>query len=130
MEEKKEIVYIYEQSTGILYDGEGHEISRGYSGKGEHKNQPSSEGLENYGLIPRGTYLLKKPKGKVVIDLIPLQKLINGRHSFQIHGDSIENLGTASQGCIILGKDVRLKISEQPETKKLTLLLTFINQII
>lgn len=39
-----------------------------------------------------------------------------GRTAFRIHGDSISNPGTASEGCIILPPNIRIMIIQSGDT--------------
>ena len=104
----------YSQSTGILtFDGA--KVVKGYAGRGAAKNQPDMEHLVGFGPIPKGEYEIKSPRqssrtGPYVLPLVPVGHNALGRSSFQIHGDSISNPGSASSGCIIVGREIREKI--------------------
>ena len=106
------MMWFYAQSTGLLrHDDE--EVSCGYSGAGTCKNDPAMQHVHNKGPIPRGLYRLETPRdsnthGPYVIGLKPsMDNAMCGRGAFLIHGDSINEPGAASQGCIILGRMVR-----------------------
>ncbi|MEX3954582.1 tlde1 domain-containing protein [Trinickia sp. EG282A] len=108
--------WIYKQSTGEL-SRNGVIITRnGYSGKGEGKNNPSLQAWRSVGPIPRGTYTIGSPRnsshlGNYAMPLTPNTGTNTfGRDAFYIHGDSIRRPGTASEGCIILGPDIRARI--------------------
>jgi len=87
-----------------------------YSGKGEHKNDPASQEIENWGPIPCGIYHIGSPydsptHGPFVLPLTPdAANNMFGRHSFLIHGDSVKEPGTASEGCVIAPRVLREQI--------------------
>jgi hypothetical protein len=113
-------MWTYKQSTGQLFDKTGKLVSTGYSGRGRGKNNPSMQDARAVGPLPRGTWRMvsiydSARVGKRTIALDPVdEKPGNDRHeptgrsAFRIHGDSIRNPGTASHGCIILPRAVRL----------------------
>ncbi|GGB22360.1 tlde1 domain-containing protein [Agarivorans gilvus] len=108
------IYWEYKQSNGNIYFGK-RKIERGYSGKGTAKDTPSLEHLRGMGPIPRGWWKILSPRtsvktGAYVLPLEPYNHNAHGRSSFQIHGDSKANPGTASSGCIILSRATRQKI--------------------
>lgn len=107
----------YTQSTGeIKLNGELCGI--GYSGAGSGKNNPEAEAQHNVGPIPRGGYTIGEPQdttthGPFVLRLTPVAgNFCCGRSGFLIHGDSVKNPGSASEGCIILPRAVRENIWE------------------
>jgi hypothetical protein len=114
----------YDQATGELFDSEGNLLGMGYSGRDPYKNDPSAEGLVDEGPIPRGFWKLASLElttplhGPYVIVLKPGQStrtrivdvLKRDPDSFRIHGDSVAHLGSASSGCIVLGRSVREQI--------------------
>lgn len=105
-------MWTYEQLTGDLrYDGKV--VASGYSGHEEGKNNPAMQHVPNSGPIPVGYYTILAPRttethGPYVMPLEPFkQNQMFGRAGFLIHGDSIKAPGTASEGCIIIGRSVR-----------------------
>jgi len=110
-------MWIYIQKTGQLFHNDD-EIACGYSGQGECKNDPLAQSKHNFGPIPQGFYQIGPPhdrtdKGPFVLGLIPHdENRMYGRGGFLIHGDSIHEPGTASEGCIILGRAIRQRIWE------------------
>ncbi len=108
-------MWIYHQA-GLLYHYDV-KVGEGYSGAGPDKNQPASQGLKNKGPIPAGFYAIGPPHktdthGDHVLALTPWkQNTMFNRDAFLIHGDSIAEPGTASQGCIILSRVLREQIS-------------------
>jgi len=111
----------YEQKTGRLTDSKGSIMGVGYSGNGQGKNNPLMQDVKNVGVIPRGKYMIGNPydsphTGAFTLPLIPdpTNKMF-GRNEFKIHGDNISAPGTASQGCIILPRIVRIAINNSSD---------------
>lgn len=106
-------MWTYKQSTGeILKDDKV--IGSGYSGHGPGVNAPLLDKVHNVGPIPKGQYNIgpshdTPTKGPVVMALSPT------RSGFLIHGDSRTLPGTASEGCIILSKDIREQIASSDD---------------
>jgi hypothetical protein len=113
--------WTYRQIDGLLLDPEGNLGGSGYSGAREGKNNPALQGIHNVGPIPRGDYVLGKPQttithGPFVLPLLAMAtNNMFGRYGFLIHGDSVIEPGTASEGCIILPRDVRENIWNSPD---------------
>lgn len=107
-------MWTFQQSTGLLTDKDGVIVARGYSGKGEGKNNPALQHVKRTGPIPQGMYRIVGPPystdshGPYVIKLTPdpANKMF-GRSAFLIHGDSKTNPGEASLGCIIVPRAAR-----------------------
>ena len=103
----------YDQSSGKLSYNESY-VGMGYSGAGACKNDPTCERKVGAGPIPRGAWRIggyDDSKGPLTIDLEPVGHNAHGRTLFRIHGDSIRNPGTASEGCIIMPRSIRQKIA-------------------
>lgn len=106
-------MWTYSQSSGALTFYDCAFFSRGYSGKGEDKNEPESQEIHNRGPIPRGRWQIHPPintpeHGPFVLPLSPLGFTeVFGRSGFLIHGDSKTHPGEASEGCIILDRNTR-----------------------
>lgn len=102
----------YEQSTGRLWKL----VATGYSGKEEAKNQPDLDSVANRGPIPAGRWFITERfdsdrRGPLCLRLAPAVGTdTHGRSAFLIHGDSVSAPGTASEGCIILPREVRKTI--------------------
>ena len=116
------MTWTYEQASGrMLHDGE--RVAIGYSGAGEGKNNPALHAEHNVGPIPAGNYTIGEPSdtkthGPYVLHLTPdPANEMYGRAGFLIHGDSVVEPGTASEGCIILGRLIRTKIWESGDTQ-------------
>lgn len=107
-------MWIYHQRTGqLIGPRNSHPVAKGYSGRDEGKNNPDMQDRKNLGPIPRGKYKItekfdSKLRGPFCLRLEPDPgNQMFGRSAFLIHGDSIKNPGTASQGCIILPRAIR-----------------------
>lgn len=109
-------MWSYQQNTGNMLDPSGNLACTGYSGAPSGKNDPTKQCIQDVGPIPRGLYTIGAPQdtvthGPYVLPLTPdPANNMCGRSGFLIHGDSIVNPGTASQGCIILSRNCRQQI--------------------
>ena len=116
-------MWTYVQSTGELVDAQGEVVARGYAGCQEGKNTPAYEQVRNIGPLPQGHYSIGPPyatrtHGPYVLRLTPdLTNRMYGRAGFLIHGDSVSAPGTASNGCIVLPKSVRVGIGTSGDTR-------------
>lgn len=105
---------VYCVRTGEMHLG-GKVIGAGYSGAGQHKNEPGSEYMPDLGPIPEGDWVISGPPettathGPFVLPLAPGKETETyGRSGFLIHGERLYGEpGNASQGCIVLPRDVR-----------------------
>lgn len=112
------MTWLYEQTSGRLYDPDKNFKAKGYSGGNCGKNP---EGVNNHemqnchgiGPLPVGIYrmtqlILNHPHlGPFVIVLEPdPANEMFGRGDFRIHGDT-NPAGNASEGCIIMPRSVR-----------------------
>lgn len=102
----------YDQGTGMLYL-DAQLVGQGYSGRGEGKNNPALASVPNTGPIPVGGWVIGPPffsekHGPYCLPLTP--KAWQARWGFLVHGDSISHPGDASEGCIILTREVRQRI--------------------
>lgn len=108
--------WTYSQKTGTLTHN-GKRVGDGYSGKkGAWRDNPRAETVKNRGPIPRGQYRIGPPrlhreKGPITMTLTPVGHLAHGRTAFLIHGDSVNNPGDASEGCIVLGRAFRERVA-------------------
>lgn len=106
----------YSQSTG-LFTGSGI-TATGYSGHGEGLNNPAMQDVHDVGPLPQGVYTIQPPHadpkvGPVAMRLEPSpDNTMFGRGDFLIHGDNAAMDHTASEGCIIIPHDARVKIGE------------------
>ena len=110
-------MWIYAQNSGKLFH---HDdvlettmlVAFGYSGADWGKNNPAAEAVHNIGPLPAGFYTIESPRDTIhspfTLPLTPYPtNEMFGRAGFLIHGDSLGSPGTASQGCIILPRDIR-----------------------
>lgn len=110
-------MWTYEDATGKLFH-DGVLVATGYSGLHEDKNNPAAENVKGMGPIPEGRWSIGAPvdtteHGPYVLRLTALPETQTfGRSGFLIHGDSPKHPGEASQGCIVMPHDVRVKIWE------------------
>ena len=109
--------WIYKQLTGEI-SRDGALLAKGYSGFGFGKNNPGMQNHSEFGPLPRGTYTIGDPEDRVkqgpyVLPLSPnTANEMFGRAGFLVHGDSLTNPGTASEGCIVLPLFARQRIHE------------------
>lgn len=112
------MTWTYEQSSGRMSNDAGEVVGVGYSGGdcGRHpegKNSPQHQSIPDVGPLPCGLYRIGAPvdtisHGPYVLPLSPnAANEMFGRSGFLIHGDSVVHPGNASEGCIILSRDVR-----------------------
>lgn len=106
-------MHLYEIISGRWTSPEGQTVGFGYSGSPEGKNDPTKQDIPFVGPIPIGRYTIEQPRdtvthGPYALPLVPdPSNQMFGRDSFLIHGDSKSVPGSASEGCIILARDVR-----------------------
>jgi hypothetical protein len=110
-------MWTYQISTGLLIAPDQQIEGHGYSGQPQFKNDPTAVAIHNAGPIPPNVYRVgaafnHPEKGKLVLPLTPKDKTaMFDRDGFLVHGDNIHAPGTASEGCIILGRAARLALS-------------------
>ncbi|MDE2019928.1 MAG: DUF2778 domain-containing protein [Patescibacteria group bacterium] len=98
-------MWAFSISKGILTNGNRNIPA--YSGRGEYKNNPSYCSVPDAGPIPIGRYYIGPAftspiRGPLTMRLTPAPgNEMHGRSAFEIHGDSIEHPGQASDGCIV-----------------------------
>jgi len=114
-------MWTYERATGQLRNN-GALIGTGYSGRGDGLNNPQLSNVPDVGPIPAGTWTIgpfvdDPEKGPIVTHLVPCMGTETfGRSGFMIHGDNPEMNHSASEGCIILGRDFRIAIRDSGDT--------------
>lgn len=110
--------WVYEQATGKLYNPDGNFVAKGYAGGNcgknpEGKNNPALQGVKSVGPLPVGIYTLGDPVlqshlGPFAIPLVPdSSNIMYNRGDFFIHGDAIDAPGSASEGCVIMPRNIR-----------------------
>jgi Tlde1 domain len=116
-------MWIYEQDTGRLLKNHGEEVATGYAGGngGAHPegiNNHDMQNVKNVGPIPCGYYtfgevVLKSHLGPFAIPLIPdSDNEMFGRSAFYMHGDRADPPRSASDGCIIMSRMIRVMCYE------------------
>lgn len=111
--------FLYEQATGHLGIVNGDfdcPFAAGYSGRGDHRNRAESQSVKGAGPLPRGVYRMRvvpHPRfAAPAIQLIPDgHNQMEGRSDFWIHGDNRKRDFSASEGCIILDRNIRLALA-------------------
>lgn len=104
-----------------MIDPDGKFAGSGYSGAGDGKNNPTFQDVHNVGPIPCGEYTFGEPvnshvHGPYAIPLHPdIENEMFGRDAFMCHGDSLVDPGSASEGCIIQAREVRVRMWESSD---------------
>lgn len=116
-------MWTYNQKTGELLR-DGNYVDTGYAGIGDGWNNPDMDHVEMVGPLPRGRYtigsLIKNGRhmGSNVMFLTPSpENEMHGRSAFYIHGDNPDGNHTASNGCIILGRNTRFLIAQSGDNE-------------
>jgi hypothetical protein len=111
----------WDQSAGEL-SRDGKFISSGYAGKNKGVNNPALQGVAGIGPLPAGRWSMVEMRnsdhtGPMTIVLHAQDATPNddrhdatGRGAFRIHGDNVKGDRSASKGCIILPRPIRLKM--------------------
>jgi uncharacterized protein RhaS with RHS repeats len=120
--------WIYQQSTGQLFHqpsdaaggGPPEPVGTGYSGNGQGLNNPAQQNVPSSGPIPQGTYTIEPQQNNTTGSghTLPASERLTpdptnqmyGRGGFLIHGDNSRGNQSASQGCVILDRDIRNRI--------------------
>lgn len=122
-------------SSGTFQFADGTSV-KGYSGVNNSKsknfsdmygeyyyNNPEYQDVPNKGAIPCGTYYItgyrndsRLGKYTIILSQDSANDTYGSRSAFRIHGDNSDN--NASQGCIILGIDARIKIAQEFDRAK------------
>ena len=110
--------WTYEQATGNLISPLGIKVATGYAGGNcgnnpEGVNNPDAQDQHSIGPLPQGTYtavsIEDSPKlgpFALVLEPDPANEMF-GRGDFRMHGDSITHPGCASEGCVIMPRNIR-----------------------
>ncbi len=122
--------WVYHQSTGqTTHDTNGSSTNAGtgYSGNGEGLNNPDMQNVPNTGPIPRGTYTINQQQDNTTNSGTNLPASMRltpndgtdtfGRGGFLIHGDNANGNQSASEGCIILNRNVRNAIGNSGDNR-------------
>lgn len=111
----------WDQSAGEL-SRDGEFVGRGYSGKNNGVNNPRLQGVAGIGPIPTGKWRMVEMRdspntGPLTIVLHAVDATpgddrhdATRRGAFRIHGDNVRGDRSASRGCIILPRPLRLRM--------------------
>ena len=114
-------MWTYSQSTGVMTDPDGNKVATGYAGGncGENPdgvNNPAMQDRKGIGPLPQGIYSFGDPLsqsklGPFAIPLIPSpDNEMYGRGGFFCHGDNLDMDHSASEGCVIMPRTVRVQM--------------------
>lgn len=112
------MTWLYQQNSGRLYNSAGDFVAAGYAGGDcglhpEGRNNPEMQDQRDIGPLPCGMYTFGEPiehlkLGPYALPLIPdPDNVMFGRTDFFMHGDNIERPGRASDGCLVMPRNVR-----------------------
>ena len=113
------MTWVFQQSTGHIYDPTGVLVTTTYAGGNcgnnpEGLNNPAMQDVKCVGPLPQGLYTFGQPEnssklGPFAIPLIPdPANTMYDRGGFFAHGDTVEMDHAASEGCIITNRGVRM----------------------
>lgn len=106
-------MWVWASKTGALLDHKLRLKTYGYAGREAGFNNPLMQHIKGIGPIPEGLYTMEAPHespttGPYSLRLVPHEdNEMYGRSSFAMHGDSTAAPGTASHGCIVVGREHR-----------------------
>ena len=105
------------QKTGQWFDHDLKLIGTGYAGRGKGLNNPDMQGVRGVGPLCCGFYTIGplEPShdhlGLNVAELDPdLTNVMHGRSGFYLHGRKSPEDMNASEGCVVLDHEPRMKI--------------------
>ena len=110
-------------TSGTLLNLNGIPVAHGYAGHGNGLNNPKAISVPDVGPLPVGSYQIGQPiqDDHVGVFALPLtpdpSNEMFGRSAFFIHGDNPSLNHTASDGCIILPRQVREDISNSGDAE-------------
>jgi hypothetical protein len=114
-------MWIYFRGTGELVRN-GVVAGAGYAGCGEGLNNPAMSNVPDVGPLPAGDYTIGKFGAHPDVGLFaaPLQvdarNEMFGRDGFFLHGDNEEMNHTASEGCIVMAREIREAVAASGDT--------------
>ncbi len=125
-------MWTYAINTGFLYSQSGEMVGAGHAGHDviengviavQGKNNPAMTQMKDIGPLPVGLYTIMPPKnygtvGQYAMALVPdPTNEMFGRSGFFMHGDSRENQGLDSDGCIVQQFPVRQLVAKSNDTR-------------
>lgn len=103
-----------------MTNADGLLVGVGYAGHAEGVNNPALQAVRNVGPLPCGGYTISEMLDKHIIGNLVLVWCVRltpdadnemfGRDGFLIHGDNDEGNKSASEGCIVLSFNQRMKV--------------------
>lgn len=119
-------MWTFQQSTGNIWQDERIKWL-GWAGQGKGLNNPAMQDQPGIGPLPEGLYTIGEPHdsphtGPYTMDLTPdPSNTMFGRSDFRIHGAAKVNPELSSEGCVVMPRAVREKISTSGD-KNLTVI--------
>lgn len=116
------MTWVYKVKEAAFYLDGTYKFDALYAGSVGYYNDPAQQCEKNKGPLPAGKYTIGNPfqhktAGKYVLRLTAASSNnMCGRDGFLIHGDSIKEPGTASNGCIITSLTNRIAIHASKDT--------------
>ncbi len=113
-------MFAWKQSTGTMTDQASNVVGKGYAGHHEGLNNPALQDRHGVGPLPQGRYMIGPLLSSHIVGNVVLQSCAHltphpenemfGRAGFLIHGRKSLTDMEASEGCIVLDHDDRLKV--------------------
>jgi hypothetical protein len=113
-------MWIFKQVDGQLIE-DGALVATGWAGQLAGRNNPAMQNVPNIGPLPVGFYTIEPSYhhphlGPVTMNLDPHPtNEMFGRADFRMHGASADHPELSSHGCIIMPRDVRVKIANSSD---------------
>lgn len=122
--------WVCSQSTGNVShvdpNGNSTDIGNGYAGNGNGINNPAMQNVPDTGPLPQDAYTIEPQQnnttgsgtslpGSMRLTPDPGNSMY-GRSGFLIHGDSNQGNRSASEGCIILNRNIRNRIGHNGDS--------------
>ena len=115
-------MWTFSQSEGTITNAAGQIVGTGYAGNGDGLNNPAMQDQHGIGPLPQGKYTigpLQAQHGALGTNVAPLEphpdNEMYGRSGFFIHGRKSLLDMDASEGCIVLDHDPRMRVMEDPD---------------
>ena len=121
-------MWVFENGTGRLLDGDGNLVETGYAGgalgtRPDAINNPEFQYTPMIGPLPVGLYTMGTAVegthlGPLAIPLTPdAGNDMRGRCDFYCHADTIGHPRCASEGCMVFSHATRLLLSQSPDKR-------------
>lgn len=115
------MAWTFQIARGQLLDPDGVQVAIVYAGAGTGVNNPDDEAIPDVGPIPEGIYDIGPAYthptcGPLSMELTPDPgNDMHGRSGFLMHGDNAAANHTASHGCIIVPRLVRMAVDNSDD---------------